>query len=249
MSKTELAPETVDTATRKLWGKVVFRVAVGGLILLTLIWIGQDAGKEIKALEAWIGDLGILAPLVFVGAVVILTSIFFPATLLAAVAGALFGLGWGTLTMVAGSIIGAALNYLIANKLFRKRINSTLQRHPKFLAIQRAVKQEGVRLQFMLRLTPINSAMVNYLLGATGVRFSPYLVATVGLLPGLFMEVYFGHVAKHVTKTAAHVSSHSTMHLVLTIGGFLVCVAIMICITRMAQRALAKAQLDSNSSQ
>lgn len=241
--------ESVKAATRKLWVKVVFRLGIGVLILLLLVWISQDAGKEIKAFEAWIKDAGALAPLVFVAAVVVLTSLFFPVTPLAAVSGAAFGLGWGALIMFAAGILTALLDYLLAKSLFRRRVNSTLQRYPKFLAIQRAAQQNGARLQFMLRLTPINAAMVNYLLGASGVRLPPYLLATIGMLPGSFMDVYFGHVAKHVATTAARVNPHSTLHLVLTIAGFLVCVAIMIVITRKAQQALAKAQLGTGAAE
>lgn len=248
MTETKFRDKRVDTGTRKLWVNVVSRLAAGALILILLFWISQDAGEEIKAFEAWIKDMGMLAPFMFIVAVVILTSVLFPATPLAAVAGAVFGLGWGVLIMFTAGILTAVLDYQLANKLFRERVNSALQRHPKLLAIQHAAQQKnGLRLQFMLRLTPINSAMVNYVLGASGVRFPPYLLATVGLLPGSFMDVFFGHLAKHVATTAANVNPHSTLHLVMTIGGFIVCVAIMLAITRMAKRTLAEAQQDAGN--
>jgi uncharacterized membrane protein YdjX (TVP38/TMEM64 family) len=43
--------------------------------------------------------------------------------------------------------------------------------------ITRAVKGDEFRLQMLVRLTPLNPASVNYLLGAAGVRFSGFLVA------------------------------------------------------------------------
>jgi len=54
----------------------------------------------------------------------------------------------------------------------------------------------------------------------------------------LFVEVYFGYVAKHVTKTVANVSTPSTLHHVLTIGGFLM--------IGIEQRALAAAGAKTN---
>jgi uncharacterized membrane protein YdjX (TVP38/TMEM64 family) len=138
-------------------------------------------------------------------------------------------------------------NYWFAHKLLRDRITHVLQRHRKLQAIQRAVQREGFRLQFMLRLAPLNAVSVSYVLGATGVRFPPLLLATVGLIPALFVEVYFGYVAKHVTKTVANVSTPSTLHHVLTIGGFLVCVVLIISIARVAQRALVDAEAKTSA--
>jgi uncharacterized membrane protein YdjX (TVP38/TMEM64 family) len=157
------------------------------------------------------------------------------------VAGALFGLGWGFFAMIVAMIVAAGVNYGMANRLLRGRVMTVLARHPKLLAIQRAVQREGWRLQFMLRLTPVSAVSVNYILGAAGVRFLPYTLATLGLIPGLFVEVYFGHVAKHVATSSAGVSPDSPMHLTLTITGFLVCAAVMIAVGRMAKRALADA--------
>jgi uncharacterized membrane protein YdjX (TVP38/TMEM64 family) len=217
------------------------------LVLLALAWYGRGAGDEIKALEAWTAGLGILGPVVFAGAVVVLTSVFVPSILLSAVAGALFGLGWGTLAMSAGGIVGATLNYWVARKLLRNHISSVVRRYPKLQTIQSAIKREGLRLQLMLRIAPFNAVLVSYVLGATGVRFPTFLLATVGLIPGLFVEVYFGYVAKHVTKTVAHVSTPSTLQHVLTVGGFLACVALMVSIARLAQRALLAAEADTGA--
>ncbi len=213
----------------------------GGLVLLALYWFGRDAGEEIEALEKWVAGLGKMGPLVFISLVVALTSFFMPTTVLSVVSGALFGLGWGAFAMVAGCIIGAALDYVIASTFFRVRIAAILQRHPKLLVMQHAVQQRGMPVQFMLRLTPINPVLVNYALGSAGVRFLPYLLASAGLIPGLFVEVYFGHVAKHVTSVSAGTSSHSTTHTVVTIGGLVLCVLVMARIGGMARRVLEEA--------
>jgi len=49
-------------------------------------------------------------------------------------------------------------------------------------------------------------------------------------------------MARHVTKTVANVSTPSTLHHALTIGGFLLCPVLMISIARVAQRAFAEAE-------
>ena len=214
----------------------------GGLILLALFYFGRDAVDEIKAMEAWVANLGNFGLFIFVVIVVVLTSFFVPTTVLSIASGALFGLGWGAFAMIVGCILGAALDYVIASKLLRARITKVLQRYPKLLLIQRAVQKNGLQVQFMLRLTPISPVLTNYALGSAGVRFIPYLLATAGLIPGLFVEVYFGHVAKHVTSVSAGTSVHSTMHTLITIGGFVLCILVMTRIASMAKRVLEEAE-------
>ena len=229
------------------WRNVPLLLAAGGLALGAVTWFARDGKEEIEALEAWVAGHGVLGPIIFVGAVVLLTSIFVPSSALSAVAGALFGLGWGSFAMITGAIMGAALDYVVASKLLRNRIAAIVKRYPKLSAIQRAVAGDKGRVQFLVRLAPLSAVTVSYVLGAAGVRFRPYMIATLGIIPGLFVEVYFGHVAKHVAKASAGVSAHSNTHLVLTVAGFLGCVVLMIAIGRMAQRAIAKAAAGGES--
>ena len=239
-----IAPKTLSSTPVS---RILLLAITATLVLLVMVHFGRDAGDEIRALEGRIAGLGILGPLVFAALVMVLTSVFVPSPLLAAVAGTLFGLGWGTLVMIAGAIVGATLDYWIAHRLLGSYIAGVLQRHPKLLVIQRTVQREGLRLQFILRLAPVNTVAVSYVLGATRVRFPTFLMATVGLIPGLFVEVYFGHMARHITETAANVTTPSASHHALVIGGFLVCAVLMIGIGRMAQRALDEAEAKTSA--
>jgi uncharacterized membrane protein YdjX (TVP38/TMEM64 family) len=244
MTESEKPDRTDNRAAGLGRGGIALRLVTGAVILLAVVWFARDATDEIKNLETWVAGLGVLAPVVFVGVAVILMSFFVPASLFSAVAGTLFGLGWGTVVMSAAALAGASVNYAMANYLFSNRISKVLERYPKLQSIQRAVVKKGWRLQFMVRLTPINAATVNYIFGSAGVPFSSYMLAALGMVPGLFVEVYFGHLAKHVAKSSASVSSHSTEHLVVMIGGFLACVALMIGIGHFGKRAIAKAEAD-----
>jgi uncharacterized membrane protein YdjX (TVP38/TMEM64 family) len=173
---------------------------------------------------------------------VVLTSLFVPDTLLAIAAGVLFGLAWGAVLAVIGAVITAAINFLAARQLLRPRIEKILQQHPKLRAIQSAAQREGLRLQLLLRLAPINPVSVSYVLGASGVRFSTFLMATVALIPGLFVDVYFGYMASHVTKRAGGSVDHSILHTIITVVAFAVCVVLMIFISRIAAKAIAEVE-------
>ena len=227
------------------WKTIGLRLLIGSCLLAVVVWFGRHAVEDIQAMETWITGHGVWGWLAFVGMVVVFTSIFVPDTLLAVSAGALFGLGLGTVLIVVGAFLTAAINFLTARILLQPRIEKMLEQHPKLHAIQNAAKHEGLRLQLLLRLAPINPVSVSYVLGASGVRFSIFLLATVGLIPALFVEVYFGYLASHITTVAGNASEHSTLHTFMTIIGFVVCIVLMIYISRVASRAITEAEIDS----
>jgi uncharacterized membrane protein YdjX (TVP38/TMEM64 family) len=229
------------------WKAIGLRLLVGSCLLAAIVWFGRHAVNDIKAIETWIAGHGIWGWVAFVGMVVLFTSMFVPDTLLAVLAGSLFGLGWGTVLTFVGIVLSAVLNFLIARSLLRSRIEKMLEKYPKLRAIQLAAGNEGLRLQLLLRLAPLNPVSVSYVLGASGVRFSTFLFATVGLIPVVFVEVYLGYLASHVTTVAGDASEHSTLHTVVTVIGFVVCVVLMIYIARVASRAIAEARDDSTT--
>ncbi len=74
------------------------------------------------------------------------------------------------------------------------------------------------------------------------------MLATIGLIPGLFCEVYFGYLTSHVTKVAGNVSEHSTLRTVVTVVGFVFCILLMVCISRIASKAIAEAESEPAAS-
>ncbi len=223
------------------WQTVAIRVLLGIAILAAVVWFGRNAGHEIHEMESWIAGHGMVGWIVFVIMMIVFTSVFVPDTVLAVAAGVLYGLFWGAVLTVIGAILTAALNFFAGRSLLRPQIEAMLQRHPKLRAIQVAAQREGLRLQVLLRLAPINAVSVSYVLGASGVRFPQFLIASFAMIPGLFCEVYFGYLTSHVTKAVGNVSEHSTLQTVVAILAFTVCVALMIYISRVASRAIAEA--------
>ena len=91
----------------------------------------------------------------------------------------------------------------------------------------------------MLRLTPINPVTVSYVLGATRATFSTYLVACLGLIPSVAVEVYFGYGQSISRGYRERVASIRSCTSALTIVGLLLCVAMLLYIIRLAHRAMA----------
>ena len=203
------------------------------------IAVGEYLGPEVLELKDWIASQGPNGPLIFLVIFVLLSSIFVPDTVFAIIAGALFGILGGTLLMFIGGVFAAALNFYLARTLFRRQVRSFLKRHPRFLVVEQAAEQEGLRLLLLLRLIPLNPAMVSYLLGTTSVRFPLFLVASLGLIPGFFVEVYFGYLLNHVSSAKTN-GAFDFAHLAVTLAGFLLCVGTLLYLVVIARRALAE---------
>jgi uncharacterized membrane protein YdjX (TVP38/TMEM64 family) len=190
--------------------------------------------------EQWIASHGSAGWLIFILLVVVLTSIYVPDTVFALVAGVVFGVAGGTAIMVVAAVITANLNFVLSRVFLHNFVQKRLDRSPKLAAIERAVNHEGLRFQLLLRLTPLHPVTVNYLLGATNTRYVTFLIGCVGLIPGLFVEVYFGAAAKHIATASGQAGESSTIHTVLTVAGLLMAVGLLIYVTRISRRAISQ---------
>jgi len=221
------------------WRTTGPRIALGIAALVACVLLGDHVAHEIPRLESWICGLGIWAPLAFVAAFVVLSSLFVPDTLFAVAAGVMFGLVRGSIIMSAAGILGAVVDFWLARRLLRSRIERALTGYPKLAAIARAAGREGLKFHVLLRLTPVNPTSLSYILGgATPVRFTTYFITAFGLIPGYVVEVYFGYVAKHVTKLAGGVREHSTTHLIISVVGLVLSIAAMVVVTQHARKAI-----------
>jgi len=114
------------------------------------------------------------------------------ATILTLVAGAIFGLLWGTVIVSLASSIGATLAFLASRFLFRDAIQKKFG--DKLAAINRGVEREGGFYLFTLRLVPVFPFFViNLLMGLTPIKTRTfYWVSQVGMLLGTLVYVNAG---------------------------------------------------------
>ena len=222
-------------------------LAAVALILIAILILGHEIERHVEAIESWMAHLGYWGVLAFVGFFVIGTSLFVPDTILCIAAGALFGLTRGFGAVMVGSLLASALQYGLAHFLLRAPIERTLATRRSFGAIQRAVLQDELRLQVLLRLTPLNPATVSYLLGAAGVRLSRFLVACLALAPTLFIEVYFGQAGKHVVRMASGLSRTLGLQDLVIIAGLAAGIFVIILISNIARRAVMEAVAESET--
>jgi len=237
---------------RRLLAHATSRAAIpyllsAAFLVFAVVLMGHEVVKNISAIEAWITGLGPWGIVAYVIFFLVTTSFLLPDSILCIAAGALFGLWWGTTAVLFGILISGALQFYLARRLLHSPIQRVIAKRPALAAIQHAVIQDELRLQFLVRLTPINPAIVNYVLGATHVRFFGFLLACLGHMPAIVVEVYFGHASKNMVQLADGRPLYAIMENLVLFGGLAVCVAVLVIVSRMARKALLQAIAESES--
>ncbi|MEE8556838.1 MAG: TVP38/TMEM64 family protein [Myxococcota bacterium] len=226
------------------WGRFSIVKLLGVAAALGLLYLlGGEAGRAIPRFAAWVESLGVWGPFAFMVGYVVGVIALVPGSILTLAAGAIFGLLLGTVYVFIAATIGACGAFLVARYLARGSVEQRLGQSPRFAAIDRAVSAEGRRIVFLLRLSPVFPfSLLNYALGLTRIRFADYFVASVGMIPGTLLYVYYGKLVGDVAALAggAAVEKGPAYYAVLVVG-LLATVLVTTLVTRSARRALREA--------
>lgn len=217
-------------------GRVVLAVAVIAL----LYFAGRQAGEYVPRFAEWVDSLGVWGPVVFILGYIVAVVAFVPGSVMTLAAGAIFGLGEGVLYVFIAATIGSCAAFLVSRYLARRSIEQKLAGNPKFAAIDRAVGREGRKIVFLLRLSPaFPFNLLNYGLGLTNVRFVDYAIASLGMLPGTLLYVYYGKVAGDVAALAGGAAPEKgAEYYAVLVLGLVATVVVTWLVTRTASKAL-----------
>lgn len=229
----------VEPAGRLRWRMPLGVVAVVAILVLA----GRQLAPLVPAFASWMAGLGWAGPLLFMLVYAVACILLLPASVFTMIAGAVYGVGWGTLYTVVGALTAMATAFLISRHLARDAVARRLAGRPELAAIDRAVGLDGFRIVLLLRLSPIFPfSILNYALGLTQVRFRDYLLASVGSIPGTFVFVSAGRLAGDIAMVAAGEASPDSRSSMLLLGiGLVATLAVLTIVTRLARTALAEA--------
>jgi dihydrolipoamide dehydrogenase len=145
------------------------------------------------AIEAYLQAHPLGTAAAFFGIYVAVTGLSLPgAAIMTLVAGALFGLLWGTVIVSFASSIGATLAFLASRFVLRDWVQAKFG--DKLKPINEGVAREGAFYLFALRLVPaFPFFVINLVMGLTPIRTRTfYWVSQVGMLAGTIVYVYAG---------------------------------------------------------
>ncbi len=207
--------------------------------LVGAVACGKLLAPYLPSFSAWVSSLGVWGPIAFVTVYVLGVVCLMPVFLLTIASGAVFGVVRASIFVMTGSLIGAFFAFLISRYLIRDLVARRIAKNPKLTAIDRAVGEDGRRLVFFLRLSPVVPFVLsNYVLGVTRVGLLDFLIGTLGLAPIAISYAAFGQAA---SATNAETGKSALSWPVLGLG-IAATVFLAWLITRIAQKAIAEAE-------
>ncbi len=179
--------------------KLAIGVIVAALVA-AFFALNLDQQLTIEGLKASLGMIAewrshspFMVGMVFFATYVLVAALSLPgAAVMTLAAGALFGLGWGTVLTSFASSIGALLAFLVARYLLRDMVQTRFGDRLKM--VNEGIAREGAFYLFTLRLVPVFPFfLINLLMGLTPMRaFTFYTVSQVGMLAGTVVFVNAG---------------------------------------------------------
>ena len=145
------------------------------------------------AIEAQVQAYPLRTALLFFGVYVAVTGLSLPgAAIMTLIAGALFGLLWGTVIASFASSLGATLAFLASRFLLRDWVQQRFG--DRLRPINEGIAREGAFYLFALRLVPaFPFFVINLVMGLTPIRTSTYYwVSQLGMFAGTLVYVYAG---------------------------------------------------------
>ncbi len=235
-SSSEQRPATKSAGLLRL-------LLVVAITLTLLLLLGRSGAAYLPRFVDWVRSLGALGPIVFVLGYIVAAIAGVPGSLLTFAAGAIFGLGFGVVYVFVGATLGASAAFLVSRYVARGAVEKRVSSNARFQSLDRAIAADGRRIVFLLRLSPVFPfSLLNYALGLTRVRFADYLIASVGMLPGTVLYVYYGKLAGDVASAASGGTPRGAGYYAVVGLGLLATIAVTTIITRVARTSLRNAE-------
>ncbi|KAI9295623.1 snare associated Golgi protein, partial [Neoconidiobolus thromboides FSU 785] len=102
----------------------------------------------------------------------------------------------GFIPPLIGGIIGASSCFVVSRKYGQTYIRKLLAHYTYIEAAMKAIEIKGTKLLFLVRVAPYPWTIMNFVLGATKIPYTKFILATTLSLPKLLFHVYLGASAK-----------------------------------------------------
>ena len=223
----------------------------------TIIAIGGSCEPSAKAclgvafdeLTAWIARDSIAGTFVMMAALCACAVILIPASALTIGTGAAFAqaLGVGVGTVVGSTCVwfglsaGAELAFLVARYLLHDLVQRQVHRWRVTSAIDAALREEGLKVMLLLRLSPlIPYNAFNYIIATTSVSLRDYTLALPAMIPATFGYVYIGASIAEAASAASGFPTAQGVQVTLLVVGAVATVVATGLISLVAKRHLKK---------
>lgn len=192
-----------------------------------------------------VAELGPLGPAYFILVYIVAECLALPALPLTLSSGYLFGLPLGVFVTLVSGTVAAAIGFTLSRTFLRPQIEKLAAGNEQFRRINLAVEKEGLKIIFLLRLSPLLPfAISNYVFGLSSVGFFDFLVGTaLGFAPGTIGYVYMASTARDL------VGGETTQPWYIYAVGFAVTALLLKVVTQIAQEAVDEAVAEAEAAE
>lgn len=222
-----------------LWVLAASILFVAGLLGVLVYF---DLHERLLELLAWVEQQGAWASLLFVLIMAATVIFLLPGIFLTTGAGFVFGVVHGSILVVVGTTLGAAISFLIARYLLGSRAKRFITEHERLGVVNAEMARHGWKVVLLTRLIPFfPSKVANYFFGLTTFRFRGYLVGSfLGFIPFSVHNVYLGSFVGDLAALTQRELGRTPVEWALYGFGFAATVVAVVYFNRLARRALAR---------
>jgi uncharacterized membrane protein YdjX (TVP38/TMEM64 family) len=174
-----------------LKGVLLVAVIVGVFSALRFFHIDFSNISE-EEFRTWVESFGIWGPFLYIIVYILRPLILFPAGVLSAAAGIIWGPLIGFLYLQIAANISSTVEFFMARYFIRRAVERHLK--GRVANLDEKIERHGFLTVLLIRLIPnVAWDIQNLSLGLTRVKFRDYFFATfIGIMPGSFAFVFFG---------------------------------------------------------
>lgn len=252
---TSKTPET----RRKMYIKWGIRLLVVGVLVGVIIAAALNGERVTSLFEdflEWVRDNGFFGAIAFMCAYVIATVFFLPGLILTVGSGFVFGQAFGqgvglliaSVVVLIGATIGASIAFLLSRTILREIVSNYAAKNVKFSAVDQAIGDEGFKMIFLLRLSPvIPFNAFNYFAGITSVKFRSYFAASLGMIPGTVVYCFVGTTIGELSGASSVGFTENPATLSLLIVGSVLAVLSIVFVSYKAKKAVNRAVAEAQN--
>ena len=219
----------------------VAQIALALFIVVALVWLAQSAPfLAVEETENVVRRWGALSIVVYPLLVMAATVLFLPGGVLSLGGGFFFGLWWGTVLVLLGNLLGAAVAFWVGQRLGRRFVREKILCDDRWAALDRAIARRGPHIIFFSQLNPLfPTSLFNYLYGITKVGFWECMKwVALGRLPGIFLYCYFGTLGQLGIRILRGESVPGPMDYILWGGGLVLTIVVAAVLGQTASKVI-----------
>lgn len=236
----------VNRTKSPLWA-IAASILFVSAILGILIYFGMH--EDLIRLLKWVEAQGAWAAVLFILLMAMVVVLLLPGLFFTTGAGFVFGVVEGSVYVVVGTTLGAALAFLIARYLLGKRAARFIMSHSRIRLVNDEMARHDWKVVLLTRLIPFFPAKIsNYFFGLTSFSFRGYVAGSlIGFIPFSVHNAYLGSIAANLATLGEYQLGRSPLEWAFYGTGFLATIIAVIYCNRLARRALARYAHEGNT--